>query len=60
MCLRNLQKNPLSFVLTLGYQGEFKMLGNCIFYCPFCGKDLYKFYKDFRYANEVEGETFTV
>lgn len=58
---RKFAKNPLRFMLTLGYQGEYNIqnAGNSIMYCPFCGTDLYKFYKDIRYATEVEGETFT-
>lgn len=57
----NILKSKLRFFITEGYQEEFdisKTSKMFIKYCPFCGRDLYKFYKDDGYANEIEGETF--
>ena len=52
-------KNPLRFYITFGYEiFKIDMVAVFIEYCPFCGKDLYKFYKSDKYANEIEGETF--
>ena len=62
-------KNRMTlFVMTTGYRlFEF---GNCsrkdntlynrIFYCPYCGKSLHKFYgpRIDEYVQEVEGDTF--
>ena len=58
---KKFRKNPLRFFLTQGFLEEFRvdLTGNIsIMYCPYCGKDLYKFYKDDAYANEIEGQTF--
>ncbi len=55
--------NPYGFWITVGYETfETWDLSSKhrwpITYCPFCGKDLYKFYKSDEYANEIEGVTF--
>ena len=52
-------KSPYRFYITFSFD-RFKIDAPHIpiEYCPFCGKDLFKFYKDDRYANEIEGETF--
>jgi hypothetical protein len=52
-------KSPYSFYITFSFDKfEMDMPYLNISYCPFCGKDLYKFYKSDEYANEVEGVTF--
>ncbi len=48
------------FYITWGYDKDFSfdLITLFIEYCPFCGTDLYKFYKSDEYANEIEGKTF--
>ncbi|MBU1579269.1 MAG: hypothetical protein KJ754_07555 [Bacteroidetes bacterium] len=53
------KRNDLRYFVTIGYD-EFKLdlpLMN-INYCPYCGTNLYNFYNNAEYANEIEGETF--
>lgn len=53
---RKFHNNPLAFTITLGYSGNYMdddVIANSISYCPFCGKNLHKFYRDLRYANEI-------
>ena len=52
---------PFRFLITDGY-ANFKMPipGMFISFCPFCGQNLYKFYAKDEYANEIEGETFSI
>ncbi|MDR2009876.1 MAG: hypothetical protein LBQ22_05295 [Bacteroidales bacterium] len=51
--------NPYRFWITTGYEKfDLDNVMIQIVYCPFCGQDLYKFYKSDEYANEIEGVTF--
>lgn len=55
------KRNDLRYFITLGYN-SFKLdlpLMN-IRFCPYCGTNLYKFYDKYEYANEIEGETFSL
>ena len=51
--------SDLRFYITWGYK-DFSMDLITLFieHCPFCGADLFKFYRSDKYANEIEGETF--
>jgi len=54
-------KIPYRYYITYGYEiFQIDMLAIFIEYCPFCGTDLYDFYKTDEYANEIEGDTFTL
>ena len=66
--LRNIQlsktnnkRNELRFFMTMGYE-KFSLLNAManIAFCPFCGTNLFDFYDKDEYANEIEGETFTI
>lgn len=54
------KKDDTRFFITTGYEtfGLERVIGTSISYCPYCGKNLYKFYQSDEYANEIEGETF--
>ena len=54
------RKSPYRFYITWGYTNyfSFDLITLSIDYCPFCGTDLYKFYRNDEYANEIEGKTF--
>lgn len=54
-------KYPYRYYITFGYK-EFQidMLAIFMEYCPFCGTDLFEFYQSDEYANEIEGQTFTI
>lgn len=46
-------KYPYRFYFTVGYeQNEKGVPGRFLKYCPYCGKDLFKFYQDDKYVNE--------
>ena len=54
------RKNSLRFFITEGYENyTIDTVALLIEYCPFCGKSLYKFYKDDAYAHEIEGITYS-
>lgn len=54
-------KLPYRFYITYGYEiFKIDMLAIHMLYCPFCGCDLYKFYNNDTYANEIEGKTFFI
>ena len=53
--------SKLMFIASLGYTDEWdwlKVPSIQLNFCPFCGTDLLSYYKDDRYANEIEGQTF--
>lgn len=53
--------NNLRFFITLGYEKftlDSVLINIC--YCPYCGTNLYEFYDNDEYANEIEGETFVL
>lgn len=55
------KRDDIRFFMTMGYD-KFSLnmaLANIAF-CPFCGINLYDFYVENEYANEIEGETFTL
>lgn len=55
------KRNDIRFFMTMGYE-KFNLhlpMVNIIF-CPFCGINLYDFYLDEKYANEIEGKTFNL
>lgn len=57
----NKRRNDIRFHLMTAPYVKFDMLKNpsiMINYCPFCGTNLYEFYNEDGYANEIEGETF--
>ena len=57
------RRKDFSFFISSGPYETFYMLNNplvVINFCPFCGTNLHKFYKEDQYANEIEGETFTL
>lgn len=46
-------KYPYRFYLTIGYdEHEKNVPSRSIKYCPYCGKDLYKYYRMDQYTNE--------
>ena len=53
------KKPYFRFFITHGYE-KFNMdlVVMNIAYCPFCGKNLFDFYKDDAIPNEIEGTTF--
>jgi len=59
---RKFRNSPYNFYITWGYEDDFSfdLLTLSIEYCPFCGTDLYKFYRSDEYANEIEGSTFSL
>jgi hypothetical protein len=55
------KKYDLKYFITLGYDKfrlDLPMMN--INFCPYCGTNLYSFYDKDEYANEIEGETFTL
>jgi len=52
--------NPYRFILTFGYENfNINEFSNIFFeYCPFCGADLFKFYRSDEYVHEIEGSSF--
>lgn len=55
------KRRDLRFYITMGYENfNYSMPILNIGFCPFCGKNLFDFYKDDEYINEIEGDTFTV
>ena len=57
---RGIRGNLRFYIVTEFYEkwDVTRVLSIFIIYCPFCGKNLYKFYTNDAYANEIEGETF--
>jgi|GEM_PF-2040916 hypothetical protein len=51
------QYSPLRIVRVLIALYQNTLIVTLPEYCPFCGTDLYKFYKSDEYANEIEGKT---
>ncbi len=54
--------NDMRFLLMTSPYVVFDQLKNpaiMLNFCPFCGANLYKFYRNKEYANEVEGVTFS-
>jgi hypothetical protein len=53
------KKHYFRFFITHGYE-KFNMdvIFMNIAYCPFCGKNLFDFYKEDTIPNEIEGTTF--
>jgi hypothetical protein len=46
-------KYPYRFYFTVGYTEEEKNVpSRLLYYCPYCGKDLLKFYRSDEYVNE--------
>jgi hypothetical protein len=46
---------PYRFYFTIGYEkGERAVPSRMISYCPYCGTDLYTFYKSDSYVNEID------
>ncbi len=49
----------LGFFITMGYEKFSLYLAmRKISFCPYCGVNLKKFYKNEDYSNEIEGKTF--
>ena len=47
-------KYPYRFYFTIGYSPEERNVPvRFIKYCPYCGKNLFKFYRDDEYINET-------
>jgi len=45
---------PYRFYFTVGYcEGEKNVPSRLITYCPYCGKDLFEYYKSDDYINET-------
>ena len=58
---KNKKSMCYGFIWTDGYEKEFDLIdvhGIPMAYCPFCGKDLYRYYKSDEYVHEIEGITF--
>ena len=58
---KNKKSMCYSFFWTDGYVDKFDLIGVLVIpinYCPFCGKDLYRYYKSDEYVHEIEGVTF--
>jgi hypothetical protein len=53
------RNSPFRFYISIGYE-KFRpdIPAFNIDFCPFCGTNLYTFYKSDEYANETEGTTF--
>ncbi len=53
------KRADICFVMTMGYD-TFTFDAPTVFisFCPFCGVNLYDYYKSDEYVNEIEGETF--
>lgn len=49
------KKNQYNFIFTEGYSGKLDNKGQSTFieFCPFCGTNLKKFYRDDKYINEI-------
>jgi hypothetical protein len=59
----NRKRNDIRFHLMTAPYIKFDISKNpsiMINFCPFCGTNLHKFYDKDEYANEIEGETFTL
>jgi len=54
------KRNDIIFCMTMGYETFRFELSTIIIFCPFCGANLFDFYTDDSYINEIEGETFTI
>ena len=53
------KRKDIRFFMTMGYEKfSFRLPMVNIAFCPFCGKNLFDFYIDEEYINEIEGETF--
>jgi transcription initiation factor IIE alpha subunit len=51
--------SPYYFFITMGYEKfNLDLPMSSIRYCPYCGVNLFEFYKSDEYANEMEGKTF--
>lgn len=51
----------IKFWLTGGYKNFSDNYGSIpLIYCPYCGKHLSSFYRNDKYANEIEGITFPI
>ena len=50
------KKNIYKYIMTEGYSGTLGKKGQFSFidFCPFCGKNLSKFYNDVSYINEID------
>ncbi|WP_198009285.1 hypothetical protein [Prevotella sp. oral taxon 317] len=53
------KRADICFVMTMEYD-TFTFDAPTVFisFCPFCGVNLYDYYKSDEYVNEIEGETF--
>lgn len=57
----NTKRNDIRFYMTMGYEKfSFDLAMVNINFCPYCGTNLHKYYDKDEYANEIEGETFTL
>ncbi len=57
----NIKKGPYRFYITTGYSNfNMEIPSFNINFCPFCGTNLYDFYKGDEYANEIEGVSFNL
>lgn len=55
------KRNDVRFFMTMGYE-KFRLdlpMAN-IGFCPFCGTNLYDYYVEDEYFNEIEGKTFNL
>ena len=54
------KRNDLRFVMTMGYE-KFRLDLPLVYiiFCPYCGVNLFDFYTNDKYVNELEGHTFT-
>lgn len=55
------KRDDVRFFMTMGYERfSLNMAMVNIAFCPFCGINLYDYYVDDEYFNEIEGQTFTL
>lgn len=55
------KRSDVRFFMTMGYE-KFRLdlpMAN-IGFCPFCGTNLYDYYVEDEYFNEIEGKTFNL
>lgn len=56
---QGIENNNFGFYCTSGYEKFSIYLPKLnLKYCPFCAISLREYYKQAKYANEIEGETF--
>jgi hypothetical protein len=62
--IKVIDNSKSSYRFYISYTNDKFKLSSPLFlfisFCPHCGQNLYKFYNKDEYANEIEGDTFTL